>query len=236
MDSTQRTARVAGLLYLLVGVTSAFSLMYVPSTLIVRGDATATAHNIIASELLFRIGIVSGLISQTSFIFLVLALYHLLKGVNNKYALLMVALAAVSVPIVLLNMLNQFAALILLSGPNFLSAFEKSQLDALVMVFLSLYNHGIFVAEIFWGLWLFPFGVLVFKSGFLPRILGILLIINCFAYLAISFTSLLLPDYRHIVSQVMLVPEAIGELSIIFWLLIKGAKVQPLEDQASRSG
>jgi hypothetical protein len=231
VNSTKKTARVAGLLYLVFSLPCAFSLLYVPSILIVPGDATATTHNIMASELLFRSGIVSNLIGQTGFIFVALALYRLLKGVNKKQALLMVTLFVVSVPISLLNELNQIAALTLLRGADFLSAFEKPQLDALVMVFLSLHDHGILLAEIFWGLWLFPFGVLVFKSGFLPRILGVLLIAACFGYLAESLTSFLLPSYETVVSRVAMILTA-GELPIMLWLLIKGAKDQPLEDPA----
>lgn len=236
MHSTERTARVAGLLYLLTAITGAFSIMYIPSAFIVPGDATATASKIVASELLYRIGVVSDLVAQIIFVLLVLALYQLLKVVDKRYALLMVALALVSVPMSFLNMLNQIAPLILLSGADFLSVFDKSQLDALAMMFLRLRSHGIVTIEAFWGLWLFPFGLLVIKSGFFPRILGVLLMLACFAYLTSSLTSLLLPRSGHFVSQLMLVPAAVGELSIILWLLIKGAKVQPSGGQVSRSG
>lgn len=233
MNSTKKTARVAGLLYLLVAITAPLGLIYVPRTPIVRGNATATANNILASESLLRLGITSEMISATIFIFLVLVLYRLLKGVNQQHAALMVILAVVSVPIGFLNVLNEIAALILSRGADFLSVFEKPQLNALTMVFLNLHGQGIFVAAIFWGLWLFPFGVLVFRSGFLPRVLGVLLIINGLAYLADSFTSLLLPSYIRVVSQFTLVPELVGELSVMLWLLIKGAKDQPLDAPAS---
>ena len=222
-------ARDAGLLYLLVAITGAFGLIYIPAAFTVPGDVTATAGRIRAAELLFRLGIVSELIAATAFIFLVLALYRLLKGVNEKHAALMVTLVLVSVPISFFNVLNEIAVLILLSGADFLSVFAPHQLDALVAVFLSLHRHGFLVAEIFWGLWLFPFGVLVFKSGFLPRILGVLLIIACFAYLAASVTALLWPRYARIVSLLASAPEAAGELPIILWLLIKGAKMPPLD-------
>ena len=128
-------------------------------------------------------------------------------------------------------MLNEIAALILVSGADFLSAFEKGQLDALAYLFLRLHGQGFVVAEIFWGLWLFPFGVLVIRSGFIPRFLGVLLFIAGSGYLASSFASLLLPSYRHLVDQFAMVLTA-GELPIIFWLLIWGAKDQPLDEQA----
>lgn len=230
--STKKTARVAGLLYLVFSIPGFFGLIYVPSVLIVRGDATATANKIMASESLFRAGIAGNVVGQIGFIFVALALYRLFKGVDKTHASLMVTLIVVSVPISLLNELNQLAALILLRGTNFLSVFDKRQLDAMVMVFLSLYDHGNLLAEIFWGLWLFPFGLLIYRSGFLPRILGILLILAGFGYVVDSFTSLLLlPGHGHIVFQITGVLEA-GELPIMFWLLIMGAKDQPLAHPA----
>ncbi len=227
MHPTNNTARVAGLLYLLMGIPGAFSLMYVPLTLIVPGNANATANNILASEMLFRIGIVSALISGTSFIFLVRALYRLLNGVSKTHASLMVTLVLVSVAIGFLNEVNNIAALILFRGADFLAVFDKPQRDALAMLFLRLHGQGNFINEIFWGLWLFPFGVLVMRSRFLPRILGVLLIVNCFGYLAASLTWLLLPSYGNLVSRATL-PALFGELWIMLWLLIKGAKVQRL--------
>ncbi|MBI1748878.1 MAG: DUF4386 domain-containing protein [Acidobacteria bacterium] len=227
MNSTKKTARVAGLLYVLAGLPAPFVLLYIPGKLIVPGNATATAHNILASESLFRIGIAGELINAAFFLFVPLALYRLLKGVNKGQASLMVTLFAVSVPISFMNVLNSIAALMLVRGADFLSVFDQPQREALALLFLRMHSQGFVAAQIFWGLWLFPFGLLVYKSGFLPRILGVLLMINCFAYLADSFTSLLWPTYVHAVSQVTLAPK-FGELAIILWLLIKGAKDQPL--------
>ena len=227
MNSAKRTARVAGLLYLLACITAPFSLIYLPSALIVPGDATATAIKIRASELLLRIGIVSDLVSSIIFIFVVLTLYRLLKGVDHHQAVLMVILWLVSVPITFINTLNRLAALILASGADFLSVFAQGQIEAMAMVFLRLHSQGNVVNEIFWGLWLLPFGVLVFKSGFIPRILGVFLIIACFGYVASSVTYLLLPHYGQIVSRLMMLLEALGEFPIVFWLLVKGVKVQP---------
>jgi hypothetical protein len=186
----------------------------------------------LASELLFRVGIVSELICAAEFIFLVRALYRLLNGMNRTHASLMVTLALVSVPIMFLNVLNEIAALALLRGADFLSVFEKQRLDALAMLFLHLHGQGFAVAEIFWGLWLFPFGVLVMRSGFLPRILGVLLIAACFGYLADSLTSLLLPSYEDVVGRIANIPLTLGEPAILLWLLIRGAKDQPLEAAA----
>jgi hypothetical protein len=231
MNSTKKAARVAGLLYLLAGIPAPFVLIYIPHKLIVPGNATATAHNILASESLFRIGIAGELIIAAFFLFVPLAMYRLLKGVNKGQASLMVTLFAVSVPISFVNALNSIAALMLARGADFLSVFDQSQREALAMLFLRLHSQGFVAAQIFWGLWLFPLGLLVYKSRFLPRVLGILLMINCFAYLADSFTSLLWPAYLHAVSQVTLAPK-FGELAIMLWLLIIGAKDQPLEGPA----
>ena len=130
-------------------------------------------------------------------------------------------------PAATFDTLNDVAALLLVRGADFLSAFDKPQRDALAMLFLRLHHHGVVANEIFWGLWLFPFGVLVYRSRFLPRILGVWLIINCFAYLAVSFTGLLFPQYEQMVFNSAF-PAMLGEIAIMLWLLIKGAKVQPL--------
>jgi hypothetical protein len=227
MHPIDKAARVAGAIYLLLVVTAPFSLIYVPSTLIVHGNATATANNILAHETLFRLGIADELISSVIFIFLVMALYRLLSGVNKTHASLMVALALVSATIEFVNVLNNIAALTLFRGADFLAVLEKPQRDALAMLFLRLHFQGIVTNEIFWGLWLFPFGVLVMRSGFLPRILGAWLIVNCFGYLALSLTGLLLPQYYDAVDKFSF-PVLLGELAIMLWLLIKGAKPKPL--------
>ncbi len=228
MDLRQKSARIAGLLYLLLAVTGVFSLIYVPSTLFVFGDATATADNIMSSELLFRTGILSGLISNVIFVFLVLALYRLLKDISHKQAIIMVTLVVISVATSFANTFNQIAALIVLSSADILSGFEKPQLDAAAYVFLRLHSQGIEIIQIFWGLWLFPFGLLVYKSGFIPKILGVLLFIAGFAYVLSTFTFLVLPQYTAAISTLVTILE-VGELPIIFWLLIVGAKTQSEE-------
>jgi hypothetical protein len=212
-----------------------FALIYVPSKLIVHGNATATASNIAASETLFRLGIACNLIGQAGFIFVALALYELLKGVNQRHAVVMVTLILVAIPIALLNELNAIAALVLVRGADFLSVVEKPQRDALAMLFLNLHGYGFDVAGIFWGLWLFPLGWLVYRSGFIPRFLGVLVMLNGFTYPANSFTSLLLPQYEHIVSRWMM-PFGFGELVFMFWILIRGARPKALAGPASSAG
>lgn len=228
MDTTKKTARIAGVLYLLMGAAGAFGMMYVHGKLVVRGDASATAANILAHEWLYRIGIVSGLFSATLFIFLALVLYRLFKGVNQQQAALLVILVLTQVPIAFLNEVSSLAALILVRGADFLSVFEKPQREALAMLFVNLHSQGLFVSEIFWGLWLFPFGMLVFRSGFLPRILGVWLIINGVPYILLSLTAILFPQYYNTAFR-MATPVLMGEIAVMFWFLIVGAKSKPLD-------
>lgn len=216
-------ARRAGLLYLLVAIAGAVGIALIPLLLTVRGDAAATAARIRSSEWLFRLGTASELIAATAFIFLVLALYRLFKGVNEERARLMVILVLVSVPISFANVLNETAALVLVSGPDFLSVFAKPQLEALALLFVGLHSQGFIVAAVFWGLWLLPLGALVIRSGFAPRPIGVLLILAGIAYVIDSFTALLLPQYRPLTSIAALPFEAAGELSMVGWLLITGA-------------
>ena len=226
MNPAQKTARIAGALYLLSAAAEGIPLIYVPAVLIVNGNAAATVRSILASEATFRCCIVSELVGAIVFLFLVRALYRLMSGVNKAYASLMVTLALISVPITFLNALNETAALTLMHGADFLSAFDQPQRYALAMLFLGLHADGANVANIFWGLWLFPFGVLVIRSRFIPRLLGVWLIADGFALVAVSLTGLLLPPYLDIVNRVAIVPE-LGELWMIAWLLIKGVRMAP---------
>ena len=227
MHPTNKAARVAGAVYLSLVLTAPFSLLYVPGKLIVRGNAAATASNILTHEMLFRLCIVSELLSSVIFICLGLALYRLLSGVNKTWAGAMVALVLVSAAVGFLNVLNYVAALTLIHGTEFLAAFEKPQRYALGMLFLRLHGQGDFMNEIFWGLWLFPFGLLVFRSGFLPRFLGVWLMLACFVWVALSLTALLFPPYYEAAFK-MAQPVLFAELAIMLWLLIKGAKVPTL--------
>jgi hypothetical protein len=226
MASTKNPGRFAGLLYVLFSIPGFFAIIYVPSKLIVHGNATATANNIAASETLFRLGIAAQLICQAGFIFVALALYDLLQGVNRRHASLWVILVVVAIPIAFLNELNSIAALVLVRGADFLSIFEKPQRDAMAMLFLSLHNEGLGVAEILWGLGFFPLGLLVYRSRFLPRFLGVWLAIDGFAYVIMSLTSVLLPQYQD-KEFVIFQPALFGEVAFMFWLLIKGANPKP---------
>jgi hypothetical protein len=232
MSSTRNPGRVAGVLYLLL-LAAPLRLIYIPNKLFVAGNAAATANNIVAHETLFRLGIAADLFCGIVLIFLVLAFYRLFKGVNQYLAVLVVILGGVlPAAIDFFNVLNDAATLILVRGADFLSVFEKPQRDALAMLFLRLHHQEVVAAEILWGLWLLPLALLVYRSRFLPRFLGVWLIINGFAYLILSFTGLLLPHYEVMVSNYAF-PAQLGELALMLWLVIKGAKPQPLDAAAS---
>jgi hypothetical protein len=233
MSTIHNPGRVAGFIYLLLVVLAPFRLIYIPSVLYVRGNATATANNIAAHEVVFRLGIVSDLLCGTICIFLTLALYRLFKGVNQNLAVLVVILGGLlPAAIDFFNVLNDAATLMLVRGADFLSVFEKPQRDALAMLFLRLHHQEIVAAEILWGLWLFPLAILTYRSRFLPRFLGVWLTINGFAYLIISFTGLLLPRYEDMVSNLAF-PALLGEMAFMLWLVIKGAMPQTLDAAAS---
>lgn len=224
-SSLKKQSRIAALLYFINGLPAPFALLYVPSVLIVRGDAAATANNVRDSEGLFRLGMVVELFSTTIVIFAMVAFYNLFKRVSHKHAMTMMILMLISVPISYLNVLNDLAALTLARGPAFLSAvFARPQLDALVLFFLRLHNHGIILAQIFWGLWLFPFGIVAIRSGFIPRFVGISAIVAGSGYVIASSISLFLPAFAQWGELALVL--GIGELSF-FWMLIWGAKEPP---------
>ena len=228
MHPLKKAARIAGAIYLSMVVTGPFSLIYVPNKLVVRGNAAATADNILAHETMFRLAILADLAGAVIFICLGIALYKLLSDVSRTWAGLMIAFVLVSAAVGFLNTLNNIAALTLFRGADFLAVFDKPQRDALAYLFVRLHSQGILINEIFWGVWLFPFGLLVFRSGFLPRFIGVWLMINCFGYVALSVTALFFPDYYEAAFK-WAQPVLFGELAIMLWLLIKGAKVPPLE-------
>ena len=221
--SLKKTARLAGLLYLILVITGVYSIMYVSSQIIVQGDAVTTAKNILANEFLFRTGIINDFISNTIFVLLVLVLYRLFRQVNERQAKLMVALVIVQIPAVLIMEAFNLTSLMLFKG-EILKTFELNQRQDLAMLFLKINDYGMVALEVFWGLWLIPFGQLVYKSGFIPRIFGILLIIAGIAYVIDSFTFFLFPSYRAFLNQPTLLLVAIGEISITLWFLIKGVK------------
>ena len=227
--------RVAGLWYLLLCVLGPLRLMYIPNKLFVSGNAAATVNNIAAHQLLFRLGIVADLACAVILIFLTLAFYRLFAGVDRNLAVQVVIFGGVMPAVVtFIGVVSDAAALMIVRGADFLSVFDKPQQDALAMLFLRLRNHQNTAAEILWGIWLLPLAILVYKSRFLPRFLGVWLVINGFAYITMSLTGVLWPQYQDkvfIFSQ----PALFGELALMLWLVVKGARPQTLDATSSLS-
>ncbi len=222
--SQQKAVTILRILYPIWFVVGLFGLMYVPSALIVSGDATATANNIMAHELLFNMGIVGSLLTQLIHIVVVLVLYQLFKSVSKNHATILVVVGLVGVPIAMLSELNKVAALLLSKGGGYLAAFEPAQLQSLMMFFLNLNEQGIFIATIFWGLWLFPLGYLIYTSGYFPKILGILMLVAGIGYTLEPFVRYLSPNFAEIIAPVLLA-MVMGELIFMIWITIKGAKI-----------
>src|SRR5712691_6066001 len=217
MSWTRNPGRVVGFWYLLLVLGGPLRLIYIPNKLFVHDNAAATASNIAAHEWLFRFGMLSDLFGAVVLIFLVLAFYRLFKDVDQQLAVLLVIVVSDAGALMVARSGSGGAG-----GVDFLSVFDKPQRDALVLLFLRLHHAQIVAAEILWGLWLFPMGALAYKSRFLPRFIGVWLIINGVAYIVLSLTGLFFPDYQNKVfaySQ----PALFGELAIMLWLVFKGA-------------
>ena len=225
MTEKNKTSRIAGIIYLGVVLTGLFSLLYVPSKLINYENAVLTFENITNSETFFRLGIASGLLCYTFFLFLPLVLYKLFKDTNENMAKLMVLLALISVPMYFINVQNELSALSIINNPNYLKGFTHEQVQSQVLFYIVQYDNGMRLIHVFSGLWLFPFGYLVYKSDFLPKFFGILLMLGCIGYLINFFGRLLIHDYSELgVSSYISLPASIGEIGICLWLLIIGAK------------
>ncbi|HEY1867820.1 MAG TPA: DUF4386 domain-containing protein [Candidatus Cybelea sp.] len=219
-----RDARVAGLLYLAAVAGGLFDLQYVPAHFNVLGNAAATAHNILANEFLFRLGIIADLVLGVVWLAVVLALFKLLKDVDRTQAYLMLILGALlQVPLYYVNVVNRVAALLLVTNHDFIAAFPVAQRDALAMLFLRLYHYQLLSSFVFAGLWLIPFGILIFKSQIYPRLLGAWLVVNGFAYLAICVVGFLAPQYSDLVGNITQ-PILFGEIAVMLWLLIFGTR------------
>jgi hypothetical protein len=223
MNSINKTARLAGFLYFIYIVVHVFSDVIGRSKIIVFGDAAATARNIVASAWQFRIGFMLDLFAAVLFLLTAWALYVLLQPVNKNLALLFLLLNLGGVAIQCASDLFLPASQLVLSGADYLKVFQTDQLQALAMSFLYLYKNGFMIAQIFYGAWLLPLGYLVFKSGFLPRILGIVLMIHCATWLMTSLQFFLFPGFD-VITYVSYPLGFIAEFGLTLWLLIKGVK------------
>jgi len=235
MNSNNKIARVAGLLYLTIIISGIFAEFFVRSSLIVSGDAMATANNIMASERLFRLGIAGDLIMIICDVGLALIFYVLLKSVSNSLSMLAAFFRLAQATVLGINLLNLFFVLKLLSSADYLSVFGTEQLHALVLLFLDAHSSGYSIGLVFFGIHCFILGYLIFKSGYFPRILGVLLIFASLGYLIDSFANFLSPNYENyetIFALVVFTPALIAELSLCLWLLLKGVKAPEIPQGA----
>lgn len=223
--STRRIARTAGVLYLINVIGGIFSLLYVPSITGGHGDPAAAAQNILAHASLFRAGIAVAALCFAEFLLVVLALHRLLGAANRQAAMLMLILAAISIPLSIAPLADKLEALTLLGNASYLHAYDAAQLHAQLMLHLDAYGNGLLLAQIFWGLWLVPLGYLVWVSRQLPRVFGVLLILGGFAYVADFLGQTIVPDYGDMaIASYMTLPAALGEIGTCLWLLVMGAR------------
>jgi hypothetical protein len=223
MSTSRNPGRVAGLWYLLLVAIGPLTLIYIPNKLIVPENPGATVANIAGHEWLYRSGMAADLVGALVLILLVMAFYRLFQDVDQHLAVLVIIFGGVMPALIyFVNVVSSAGALLLVQGGGFVSVFDNQQRNALVMLFLRLHDYQITAAEMLWGVWLFPLALLVYRSGFLPRFLGVWLIINGLAYVIMSLTGFLLPQYQETVFRLGQ-PAFLGEIALMLWLLIKGA-------------
>ena len=223
MRGLRNPGRVVGLWYLTLVLTGPLTLLYIPDKLFVHGNATLTAANIAAHQGLFEAGMLADLFGSMILIFLVFAFYRLFKDVDRELAVWLVVTGGIMpATLMLVNFVNSAGALMVAREPSWLAAFDRPQRDALVMLFVELHEHQITASEILWGVWLFPMGLLAYKSGFLPRFIGVWLVINGAVYVLLSVSRLLVPEHAGMLFNYAQ-PALFGELAIMLWLLVKGA-------------
>jgi hypothetical protein len=221
-STLKNTARLAGLLYLLWIITGMYAMYYIPSQINLSGDADSDAQNILSHEFLFRTGIINDLVSGAIWVFMVLVFYRLFKSVNERRARLLVALVIVQIPTAFFIEAFNISALLIYKG-ELLKTFELAQRLDLAMLLLKMKDYAVSTLVLFWGLWLFPLALLVYRSGFMPRFLGVWLLINGVAFVVMSFMGILVPQYKDMVFKVAF-PAMLGEMAFMLWLLIKGVK------------
>ena len=220
MNTNLKTANRARVLYLALTIFTGFAFFY-RENLIVAGDASATVENILAAGWMFRFNLIADFIGQICYILLALTFYQLFKSVNKTQASLLVVFVLVGIPIMMLNLLNHSAILLLMSDAEYLKVFVATQIQAAILFLLNLLSEGTIVVQIFWGLWLFPLGVLVYQSNLFPKILGIALIVGCFGYLIATLTHILFPAYLPMIEPITLV-AMFGEIAFLLWFIIRG--------------
>ena len=232
MIPTKRDARIAGWLYFLFAVPGPFCLMYVPDKIMVAGDAAATAANVVAHELLLRASVLIWLLDMAVWILLAMALYRLFRGVSKWLATLLVVFVSISVGIGCLNEMNNLAAILVMGGKEFTGVSTPPQREAAAMLFLRLHGQGTAINEMFWGLWLLPFGLLIVRSHFMPKLLGYWLLLDGFAWMVLCTIGLLAPSYNDIALRCAQ-PAGFAELAVMLWLIVIGVRPPSRQQPAS---
>ena len=236
MSSPKRLARIAGLLYLIVGIFGGFAIAYVTAKVYIPGDAATTAGNVLANAGLVRIGVIADLLQATVFVFLAMTLYVLLKDVNKNAARAMVILVAIATTIMCLNNVFQFAAVLVATDGSYVAAFGTAGANALVMLLLDMHHYGFLIAQIFFGLWLVPLGYLAYMSRMFPKVLGVVLIVGGVAYLVDMLAAFLVPDVGTQIHGFLAIPPTIAEIWMLGYLLVKGVKVPAQGTPIVRAG
>lgn len=220
MSSTKKTARLAGLLFLMMVVFGLLAEVMFRQKLFVANDVVLTANNIMSNPFLYRAGITSDLLMTLSYLLTAFVLYKLLSSVDKQIAAAMVVFAAAGCVLLMFNILIELSPLYILSGNVYLGDFSTAQQQSLAMFFYNLYQHGYMIGQIFFGLWVLPLGVLIIKSGFIPKILGHLFIIEALFALISVFVHFLVPNAT--LETVLMLPMMVAEFSFMFYLLIRG--------------
>lgn len=220
MSANKKTARLAGLLFLIMVIFGLFAEIFFRQKIFVSNDMAATASNILSNVFLYRIGVTSDILMSLCYLLTALILWKLLSSVNRSLASAMVVFATAGSVLLIFNILNELAPLYILSGNDYLGAFNASQRQSLAMLFFNLYLHGYMIGQIFFALWVLPLGILIYKSGFIPGVFGILFIIETIFGLMSVIIHLLVPNGT--LETILLLPGTIAEFSFMFWLLIRG--------------
>lgn len=229
--SSKRLARIAGVLYLLVGIFGGFAQGFVYPKVYVAGDAATTAQNVLANSGLVRLGVVADLFQATVWVFLALVLYRLLKQVNKNAARAMVSLVAIGAGITMLNVLFEFEGLRVATGAVNLAGLGAPGSNAMTLLLVDAHHYGLLIASIFFGLWLMPLGYLAYKSRLFPRALGVVLIAGGACYLVDMLAAFLVPDVGKAIHGYITIPSAIAEIWMVVFLLVIGVKTMKPKDE-----
>jgi len=229
LTSPKRLARIAGVLYLLVGIFGAFAQGFLYPKVYIAGDAATTVRNLLANSGLVRLGVVSDLFQATLWVFVALTLYRLLKHVNKSAASAMVALAAIGAGITMLNAVFEFEGLRVATGAVNLAGFGAAGSNAIALLLVDAQHYGLLIAQVFMGLWLVPMGYLAYKSGWFPKALGVVLIVGGACYLGDMLAAFLVPDLGKAIHGYVTIPSAIAEVSMLGYLLVIGVKIPKSE-------